>query len=54
LTFEIIHKEDAPRSLKKMDAAMSGAIVSWIEKNLSGTDDPRRSDKALTGEFKGL
>jgi mRNA interferase RelE/StbE len=37
-----------------MDAVMSGAIVSWIEKNLVGTDDPRRTGKALTGDLAGV
>jgi mRNA interferase RelE/StbE len=54
LTYDVVYTEDARRILKKMDAAMSGAIVSWIEKNLAGTDDPRRSGKAPIGEFAGL
>jgi len=37
-----------------MDASVSGAIISWIDKNLVGTDDPRRHGKALTGEFAGF
>jgi len=28
--------------------------VSWIDKNLIGTDDPRRHGKLLTGEFAGI
>jgi mRNA interferase RelE/StbE len=54
LKYDVVYTEDARGSLKKMDAVASGTIVSWIEKNLSGTDDPRRSGKALTGEFKGV
>jgi mRNA interferase RelE/StbE len=54
LTYDIVYSEDARKSLKKMDAATSGTIVSWIEKNLVGTDDPRRNGKAFTGEFKGV
>jgi len=54
LTYEVIYAEDARRSLKKMDAAMSGAILSWIEKNLVGTDNPRRSGKALAGDLAGM
>jgi mRNA interferase RelE/StbE len=37
-----------------MDAATSGTIVSWIDKNLVGTGDPRRNGKALAGEFAGV
>ena len=54
MTYEVVYTEDARKALKKMDAAMSGAIISWIEKNLVGTDDPRRSGKALTGDLAGL
>ncbi|MCL2031659.1 MAG: type II toxin-antitoxin system RelE/ParE family toxin [Methanomassiliicoccaceae archaeon] len=54
MTYEVIYAEDARRSLKKMDAAMSGAILSWIEKNLVGTDNPRRSGKALAGDLAGM
>jgi len=54
LTYEVVYTEDARRSLKKMDAAASGAIISWIDKNLVRTNDPRRSGKALAGALKGV
>jgi mRNA interferase RelE/StbE len=54
LTYDILYTEDARKALKKMDAVMSGAIISWIEKNLVGTGDPRGTGKALSGEFAGL
>jgi len=54
LTYEIVYTKDARKSLNKMDAATSGAIVSWIDKNLIGTDDPRRMGKALTGKLAGV
>jgi len=54
LIFEIVYTKDARKSLKKMDPMMSGAIVSWIDKNLIGTDDPRRTGKALTGKLAGV
>jgi mRNA interferase RelE/StbE len=54
LRYDVVYTEDARISLKKMDAVMSGAIVSWIEKNLVGTGDPRRNGRALTGEFVGV
>jgi len=37
-----------------MDAKTSGTIISWIEKNLIGTDDPRKKGKPLTGEYHGI
>jgi mRNA interferase RelE/StbE len=54
LRYEIFYTEDARKALKKMDAATSGTIISWIEKNLAGTDNPRRNGKALTGDLAGL
>jgi mRNA interferase RelE/StbE len=54
LKYKAVLTKEAIKSLKKMDAAVSGTIISWIEKNLDGTDDPRRSGKALTGEFAGV
>ena len=54
MIFEIVYTKDARKSLKKMDPMMSGAIVSWIDKNLIGTDDPRRTGKALTGKLAGV
>ncbi|MDL2317857.1 type II toxin-antitoxin system RelE/ParE family toxin [Eubacteriales bacterium OttesenSCG-928-A19] len=44
----------ARKTLKKLDRSTANIILSWIKKNLVGTDDPRRSGKALTGELKGL
>jgi mRNA interferase RelE/StbE len=54
LTYEVVYTEEARRSLRKMDAAMSGAIVSWIDKNLVGADNPCRNGKALTGDLTGV
>jgi len=54
LTYDVFYTKDARKALKKMDASMSAAIVSWIDKNLIGTDDPRRHGKLLTGEFAGI
>lgn len=54
MRYEIFYTEDARKALKKMDAATSGTIISWIEKNLAGTDNPRRNGKALTGDLAGL
>ena len=54
MIYEVFYTEDARRSLKKMDAIASGTIISWIEKNLVGTDRPRRDGKALTGDLAGV
>ena len=54
MTFEIFFSEEAQVSLMKMDAKLSGAIISWIERNLDGAEDPSRAGKARTGDAEGL
>ena len=54
MKYEVNYTEDARKSLNKMDAAASGLIISWIDRNLVGTESPRRNGKALTGEYAGV
>ncbi|MDL2319157.1 type II toxin-antitoxin system RelE/ParE family toxin [Eubacteriales bacterium OttesenSCG-928-A19] len=42
----------ALKALKKLDKSTANMIWSWVNKNLEGTDNPRRLGKALKGEFK--
>ena len=53
MKYEVVLSKDAIKSLKKMDPLLSSTIISWIEKNLKGTDDPRRKGKPLTGNYAG-
>lgn len=39
--------------MKKRDPMEALRIFNWIGKNLEGCCDPRRTGKALTGQFKG-
>lgn len=39
--------------MKKKDPIEALRIFNWIGKNLEGCEDPRRTGKALTGQFKG-
>ena len=52
--YKVAYTKSARKTLDKMDVATSGTIVSWVRKNLEGTDNPRRSGKALTGHLAGL
>ena len=54
MRYKVVLTKGAIKSLEKMDPMTSGAIISWIEKNIDGTDDPRRRGKALAGEFAGV
>ncbi|MFP7279263.1 type II toxin-antitoxin system RelE/ParE family toxin [Exiguobacterium indicum] len=41
------------KSLKKMEPSQARIIMSWIKKNLVGTDDPRRHGKGLVSNRSG-
>ena len=36
-----------------MDKKISALLIAWINKNIDGTDDPRKHGKALTSDYKG-
>jgi len=46
--------ETATKQLRKMDKFTQGMIIKFVEQNLDGTDNPRRTGKALHGKYKGL
>ena len=41
------------REFKKLDRYTQRILKGWIDKNLVGTDDPRRHGKALTADRSG-
>ena len=56
MSYHVEYSDDAVKSLIKMrkkDPAEALRIYNWIEKNLENCDDPRRTGKALSGQFKG-
>lgn len=54
MTYELVYSDDALDALEKMDSKTSGMIMSWIEKNLYGCENPRRTGKDLKGRFAGM
>lgn len=42
------------KALKKMDRNISALLISWINKNLANTDNPRKYGNALSGDYKGF
>ena len=48
MSYEIVTTEKFDRAFKKLDRQVQRLIKAWIDKNLSGTDDPRRYGKPLT------
>ena len=50
--YEVLYTDKAIKQLSRMDKQIRRMIKAWIEKNLVGTDDPRKTGKALTGDRK--
>ena len=56
MSYRVEYSDDAKKSLlkmKKKDPMEALRIYNWIGKNLEDCEDPRRTGKALTGQFKG-
>lgn len=47
------YEKAAQKALKEMDRFQASMIISWIEKNLVGTDNPRRLGKELVANRSG-
>ena len=54
MIYEVRYDELALKQLKKMDRATKELIISYIEKNLVGTDNPRLKGKPLVRNLAGL
>jgi mRNA interferase RelE/StbE len=50
--YEVLFSGGARKALKKIDRYQSRIIISWIEKNLAGCDNPRLHGKPLFGDKK--
>lgn len=51
--YSVVYTARAVRELKKLDRHVSALIVSWIEKNLIGCENPRLHGKGLTANRSG-
>lgn len=49
--YQVVISDKALKILKKMDKRDSAMIMSFIKKNLQGTENPRIKGKALKGEL---
>lgn len=54
MSYKVKYEKQAVKTLKKMDKFQSSMIISWIEKNLIGTEYPRQHGKGLTADKSGL
>ena len=53
MSYGVIYSKNALKKLKKLDNHNKLYILSWIDKNLVGTNDPYEKGKSLKGQFEG-
>lgn len=53
MSYKVIYSKSVLKKLKKLDNHNKLYILSWIDKNLEGTNDPYEKGKVLKGNFKG-
>ena len=51
--YKIYYTENALKNLRKIDRHQANIIISWIDKNLVGCDDPRKHGKPLKHSTEG-
>ena len=51
MSYSVSISKPALKALKKMDKSNAAAILSWIKKNLEGTDNPYKQGKRLKGNL---
>ena len=53
MIYQVRFAEKAVKQLIKMDKPTQKLILSWVSKNLEGTDNPRQRGKALVSNHSG-
>ena len=53
MSYSVEYTSGAIKFMKKLDKSVLIMIKAWIEKNLVGTDDPRRHGKGMTANRSG-
>lgn len=52
MTYRVVYEKKAVKNLAKIDKRQQHMIVSWIEKNLQNSSDPKQYGKSLKGSLK--
>lgn len=52
--YTVLYAPSAVCALRKMDRQVCAIVYAWIDKNLSGCENPRARGKALAGNLSGL
>lgn len=53
MSWALAYSERARRQLRKMDPGQRAIVLSWMDKNIDGCDDPRTHGKGLTANRSG-
>ncbi len=53
MSYKVEYTEKALKSLKKLDKPVLIVIKAWIDKNLVGTSNPKKTGKGLTSNRSG-
>lgn len=47
--YHVAYSKKAQKQIRKLERHIQGLLFAWIDKNLEGTDNPRKHGKDLTG-----
>ena len=53
MKYRLLLEENAVRQLKKLDPFQQRLVLSWLRRNLDGTENPRAKGKGLSGNLTG-
>lgn len=54
MSYRLLYATRAERQLAKFDPGVARVIVSWLNKNIDGTDNPRAHGKGLHSDRTGV
>lgn len=53
MSWKLKYSDKARKQLRKLDATQRAIILSWMDKNIDGCDDPRTQGKGLVDNHAG-
>ena len=51
MEYKVVYEKAALKKIQKMDRMQRSFVLSWIDKNLNNTSNPRKFGKALKGSY---
>ena len=53
MSWKLEYSDKARKQLRKLNATTRAIVLSWMDKNIDGCDDPRTHGKGLVGDHAG-